>query len=161
MDKDSHRRSFTLSRPIFCFYDKGLRYVPIVIMLCHWYGTFHFHSNPHEFIFDAKGNKPCILFFYFMAYVFPVLFMLPASRFFRLCWIYRIPFVYMIGINVIRIYYQSYIITNDMYKADIILIALTLFLYICGLAQKLLHAIPHKIINKFKFKAYENRKPTC
>ena len=161
MEKDSHRRSLTLSRPIFYFYDKGLRYVPIVIMLCHWYGTFHFHSNPHEFIFDTNGNKPCILFFYFMAYVFPVLFMLPASRFFKLCWIYRIPFIYLIGINIIRAYYQSYIITNEMYEADLVLIALTLCLYICGLAQKIFHAIPRKIINKFKCHAYENRKSSC
>lgn len=59
----------TLNRSIFFFYEKALRYVPILL---------------------------------------PVVFMLPASHFFKLCWIWRIPFVYIIGTNAIRIYYRSW-----------------------------------------------------
>lgn len=30
----------TLNRSIFFFYEKALRYVPILLMLCHWYGAY-------------------------------------------------------------------------------------------------------------------------
>ena len=79
-----------------------------------------------------------------MVYVFPVLFMLPASHFYKLCWIFRIPFIYFIGVNAIRIYYHSFLITNDMYDADFILIIFTIILYIYGLAKILCRAFAYK-----------------
>ena len=125
-----------LSRPIFFFYEQGLRYVPLFLMLCHWYGVVNFHDNPREILVDIRENEPCIVFLYFMTYVFPVLFMVPASHFFRLCWIWRIPFLYIAGVNAVRIYYRSWLITNDMYCADFALIIITIALYACGLAVK-------------------------
>ena len=56
--------------------------------------------------------------------------LLPASYFYQLCWIWRIPFVYVIGVNVVRIFYGSWFITNEMYDADVILIILTCVLYV-------------------------------
>lgn len=97
----------TLNRSIFFFYEKALRYVPILLMLCHWYGVYSFHDNPREIVIDIRENEECIAYLYFMVYIFPVVFMLPASHFFKLCWIWRIPFVYIIGTNAIRIYYRS------------------------------------------------------
>ena len=95
----------TLNRSIFFFYEKALRYVPILR---------------------------------------PVVFMLPASHFFKLCWIWRIPFVYIIGTNAIRIYYRSWFITNEMYDADFILIIMTLALYACAFVQMICRSFRHK-----------------
>lgn len=61
---------------------------------------------------------------------------MPASYFYQLCWIYRIPFVYLIGVNVIRMFYGSWLITNEMYDADLILIILTCALYVYAFATR-------------------------
>lgn len=124
-----------LHRSIFFFYEQGLKYVPVVLMLCHWCGTFSFHNNPREIIIDIKENETCIIFLYAMAYIFPLVFMLPASYFFRHCWIWRIPFIYIMGINAIRLYYGSFLVTNEMEDADFIIIILTIILYIYGIIK--------------------------
>ena len=136
--------SSTLNRSIFFFYEKALRYVPILLMLCHWYGVYSFHDNPREIVIDIRENEECIAYLYFMVYIFPVVFMLPASHFFKLCWIWRIPFVYIIGTNAIRIYYRSWFITNEMYDADFILIIMTLALYACAFVQMICRSFRHK-----------------
>lgn len=69
----------TLNRSIFFFYEKTLRYVPILLMLCHWYGVYSFHDNPREILIDIRENEECIAYLYFMVYIFPVVFMLPAA----------------------------------------------------------------------------------
>lgn len=79
--------SIILNRSIFFFYEKSLRYVPVFLMLCHMYGVYSFHDNPREILIDIRENEECIAYLYFMVYVFPVVFMLPASHFFRLCWL--------------------------------------------------------------------------
>lgn len=81
--------SIILNRSIFFFYEKSLRYVPVFLMLCHWYGVYSFHENPREILIDIRENEECIVYLYFMVYIFPVVFMLPASHFFKLCWIWR------------------------------------------------------------------------
>ena len=77
--------SIILNRSIFFFYEKSLRYVPVFLMLCHWYGVYSFHENPREILIDIRENEECIVYLYFMVYIFPVVFMLPASHFFKLC----------------------------------------------------------------------------
>ena len=49
----------TLNRSIFFFYGKALRYVPILLMLCHWYGVYNFHDNPREIVIDIRENEEC------------------------------------------------------------------------------------------------------
>lgn len=105
-------------------------------MLAHWYGVFDFHSNPCEIIVDIEENESTLAYLYCMTYVLPVLMMMPASYFYQLCWIYRIPFVYLIGVNVIRMFYGSWLITNEMYDADLILIILTCALYVYAFATR-------------------------
>ena len=34
-----------LNKGTFWWYEWALKYVPLVIMLAHWYGVFDFHSN--------------------------------------------------------------------------------------------------------------------
>lgn len=120
-----------LDRGIFTFYEMGLKYVPIMLMLAHWYGLYDFHANPREIMICIEENETCIAYLFFMSYIFPVLFMLPASLFFGLCWIYRLPFIYFTATCVIRLYYQSWLITNEMKDTDMILVIFmfTLYLY--------------------------------
>lgn len=125
-----------LNKGTFWWYEWALKYVPIVIMLVQWYGVFDFHSNPREIIVSIQENESCIAYLYCMTYVFPVLMMMPASYFYQLCWIYRIPFVYLIGVNVIRMFYGSWLITNEMYDADLIMIILVCVLYVYALATR-------------------------
>lgn len=119
-----------LDRRIFLFYEWGLKYVPIILMVCHWYGVWNFHQNPREIMVCIKENEGCIAYLYFMAYIFPLLFMLPASLFYGLCWIYRLPFLYLIGISMIRLYFGSLLIKNEMLDADYILILFMIALYV-------------------------------
>lgn len=123
------------SRSIVSFYDWLMRYVPIGIMLAHWYGTWDFHHQPRPILLDNKDNEACVAFIYFMVYVFPLLSMLPASHFFRLCWIYRIPFYYLIGVNIIRLLYRKWMITSDMMPENYYLILLTIMMYIYAFAK--------------------------
>lgn len=118
------------SRGVVSFYEWVMRYVPIVIMLAHWYGTWDFHHQPRTILLDNKDNEACVAFIYFMVYVFPIISMFPASCFFRLCWIYRIPFYYLIGVNIIRFLYGKWLITSDMMPENYYLILLTILLYI-------------------------------
>lgn len=64
--------SVVLNRSIFFFYEKSLRYVPVFLMLCHWYGVYSFHDNPREILIDIRENEECIAYLYFMVYVFPL-----------------------------------------------------------------------------------------
>lgn len=132
-DFSDDRSNFCMpNRKIFKFYSWGLRVAPIIMMLCHWYGVYDFHHNPREIILDMTENEGCVVFLYTMAYLFPLMFMMPASYFFHLCWICRIPFVYIMGVNCIRLYYGSWLIRNEMQDADYILILLTIILYAYG-----------------------------
>lgn len=129
MEKQNEQKEI-LNKRIFWFYEWGLKFIPIFLMLCHWYGVFDFHSNPREILICIKENESCIAFLYGMTYVFPLLFMIPASYFYKLCWVFRIPFLYVIGVNMIRIYYGSFIITNEMKDIDYILILFIIAIYL-------------------------------
>lgn len=43
-----------LNKGTFWWYEWALKYVPLVIMLAHWYGVFDFHSNPREIIVNIE-----------------------------------------------------------------------------------------------------------
>lgn len=132
----SERNLNTLDRGIFWLYEWTLKYIPIVIMVAHWYGVFDFHSNPRELLVNVKENEACIAYLYCMTYIVPVLLMMPASYFFQLCWIYRIPFVYCIGVNMIRLFYGEWLITNEMYDCDVVWIMMTCALYVYAIAER-------------------------
>lgn len=117
------------SRGIVKFYEWVMRYVPVILMLAHWYGTWDFHHQPRPILLDNADNEACVAFIYFMIYIFPLVSMMPASRFFRLCWIYRIPFYYLIGVNVIRLLHGKWLITSSMICENYALIVLIIFTY--------------------------------
>lgn len=126
-------QSELLDRGIFWFYERAIKYVPIAIMLAHWYGTWDFHHSPREVLLDVTENRGCIAFIYCMTYILPVITMLPASYFYRMCWIYRIPYVYLVGVTIIRLFYHRWLITSDMMEVNYFLILLTIILYIYGI----------------------------
>lgn len=90
------------------------------------------------FLTASKGNVitnnenfPCYLFIYFMVYVLPMVLIL-ASRFFFLCWRYRIPFFYFASINAAHIVEWSWYTTNDMIDSCFTIMVVTAMFYIYG-----------------------------
>ena len=87
---------------------------------------------PRPTITDTAYNGNCIIWIYFLAYIYMPLCMLPVSFFFRYCWIFRIPFLYFFGINAIRLYYQHWLITPEQLEMHHVFIIFTLILYAYG-----------------------------
>lgn len=83
-----------LSRKIWRFYELLSKWAPIPLMLWHWYGVWDYGHCPRPAILDTNDNGNCIIWIYFLAYIYMPLCMLPVSFFFRYCWIFRIPFFY-------------------------------------------------------------------
>lgn len=80
---------------------------------CIFATSFNFSQHPREMFITNNENFPCYLFIYFMVYILPMVLIL-ASRFFFLCWRYRIPFFYFASINAAHIVEWSWYTTNDM-----------------------------------------------
>lgn len=128
-------RTNWLDRRIFKLYELGIKWVPIPLMLAHWFGTWDYTQHPRPIVVDTADNGACIVWMYVLAYVYMPLAMLPASYFFHYCWMFRIPFLYFFGINAIRIYYRHWLLTPDMVEAHHILIIFTLILYAYGFVK--------------------------
>lgn len=79
------------SRRILKFFRWFCKYVPVVLMCFHAYGIWEFSQHHREMFIPYAENAPCYIYIYFMVYVLPMVAIL-ASRFFFLCWRYRIPF---------------------------------------------------------------------
>lgn len=85
-----------------------------------------------------SANLPCYLWIYFMVYILPMVIIL-ASRFFFLCWRYRIPFFYFFGVNALHICYGNIFTTNEMVMPHVCLIAMICMLYVYGFGEMLLN----------------------
>lgn len=83
------------------------KWIPLLIMLMHMYGIFDFSRNPKEMFVVHNANWACYAFIYIMVYILPMVIIL-ASRFFWLCWKYRIPFFYYFGVNSIHLVYTCW-----------------------------------------------------
>lgn len=57
-----------LNKGTFWWYEWALKYVPLVIMLAHWYGVFDFHSNPREIIVNIEENESSLVYLYCMMF---------------------------------------------------------------------------------------------
>lgn len=105
-----------------------------MIMVAHMYGMFDFSRNQKEMFAVHGANWACYTFIYIMVYVLPMVIIL-ASRFFWLCWKYRIPFFYFFAVNSIHLVYWSWYTTKEMIMAHFAIMAFTLLLYIYGAAE--------------------------
>ena len=121
-----------LSRKIYKLYEFGSKWVPIPLMLGHWYGVWDYGHYPRPVVLDTADNGNCVIWLYFLAYVYMPLAMIPVSHFFHYCWIFRIPFFYFFGINAIRIYYHSWMIRPEQLAMHHIFIIFTIILYAYG-----------------------------
>lgn len=122
------------SRRILKFFRWFCKWAPIAIMCFHAYGMIDFSTHPREMFIPYKENMACYLFIYFMVYVLPMVIIL-ASRFFFLCWKYRVPFFYYFGVNAIHICFGSIFTTNEMIMPNFCLMAMIACMYLYGVAD--------------------------
>lgn len=123
------RSGNTYNRRILKFFRWFCKYVPIIIMCFHAYGMWNFSQNHREMFIPYVENMPCYIYIYFMVYIFPMVLIL-ASRFFFLCWRYRIPFFYFFGINAAHIVEWSWYTTNDMIDSCFTVMVITSIFYL-------------------------------
>lgn len=122
------------NRRILKFFRWFCKYVPITIMCFHAYGMWDFSQHPREMFIPYAENMPCYLYIYFMVYILPMVLIL-ASRFFFLCWRYRIPFFYFFGINAAHIVEWSWYTTNDMIDSCFTVMVVTAIFYMYSFAD--------------------------
>lgn len=113
------------------------KYAPILVMLLRWNGISQFYSNKMEITLWYEENEEPVWFFYFITYILYPISLWKGQVLHRLCVEWRIPILYIAGVNVIHIMFGSIVITNDMYCCDIFLIALILILYAYVAVSKL------------------------
>ena len=122
------------SRRILKFFRWFCKQVAITIMLFHAYGMWNFSRHPSEMFIQYVENTPCYLYIYVMVYIFPMVLIL-ASRFFFLCWRYRIPFFYFFGVNAAHIVEWSWYTTNDMIDSCFTVMVVTAIFYLYSFAD--------------------------
>ncbi len=118
----------TYNRRILRFFRWFCKWVPIAVMLAHWYGLYDFSQHPRDMFTLDNENTACYLWIYFMTYVLPMV-IIAASRFFFLCWRYRIPFFYFFGVNALHICYGDIFTTNEMVIPHFALVLFIIILY--------------------------------
>lgn len=131
-----YAKTNTFDHGIWNFYKYGIGIAAIILMVTHWYGVYDYAQMPRPTIIDTEQNGDCIIWLYCLAYVYMPLMMIPASRFFRQCWLWRVPYVYFFGINAIRIAYGHWLIRYEMLGAHEAMIIMTVIVYMYGLVPK-------------------------
>ncbi len=129
----------TYNRRILRFFRGFCKWVPVAVMIAHWYGLYDFSKHPRDMFVLDSANLPCYLWIYFMVYILPMVIIL-ASRFFFLCWRYRIPFFYFFGVNALHICYGNIFTTNEMVIPHFALVLFIALLYVYGFGEMLLNS---------------------
>lgn len=122
------------SRRILKFFRWYCKYMPVCLMCFHAYGIWDFFRHPREMFIPYDENMPCYIFIYFMIYILPMVTIL-ASRFFFLCWYYRIPFFYFFGMNAAHIVEWNWYTTNEMVDSCYTVMIVTGIFYLYGFAD--------------------------
>lgn len=120
------------SRRILRFFRWFCKWVPAGVMCFHAAAMLDFRENGYDMFEPYLDNWLSYAFTYFMLYVLPMVIIL-ASRFFFLCWKYRVPFFYFFGVNAIHIAYGSWYTTNEMAAAHVCLMVMIAGFYFYGL----------------------------
>lgn len=98
--------------------------------------TVTFASHEKEMCVWFKENWVSAAFIYFSVYIHPLVLII-ASRFFWLCYRWRIPMIiYLFGINAIHIVYWNVFTTNEMVEANVVILVMTIIFYVYGFADK-------------------------
>lgn len=115
------------------------KYAPILVMLMRWYGVSQFYSNKMEITLWYEENGEPVRFFYFITYILYPISLWKGQVLHRLCVEWRIPILYIAGVNVIHVMFGSIVITSQMYYCDMFLITLILITYAYVAISKLQH----------------------
>lgn len=122
------------SRRTLRFFRWFCKWVPVSLMAFHFYATWDFGHNEHAMFIPHEDNALCYAFIYFMLYVLPMVIIL-ASRFFFLCWRYRIPFFYFFGVNAIHLCFMNWFTTSEMVVPHYCLMAMIGIMYAYGFTE--------------------------
>ena len=136
--KVASERGNRYNRRILKFFRWFCKWVPVFIMCVHVFGMLEFASHQREMIIPIEGNTSCYMFIYLMVYIMPMVIIL-ASRFFFLCWRYRIPFFYYFGVNAIHIVHGSIFTTNSMIMSHYALFVMIAVIYAYAFSDILLN----------------------
>lgn len=123
----------TLEKAIWTLYHWSAIFVPIGIMLSHWYIFYVFSQNNYELMHYSPANEVCIAWIYTILYLALPAMLVPATYLFRWCNFFRVPYIYFIFINVERWYYGSWFCTNEMVDTHYILIYCIICIYVMEL----------------------------
>ena len=88
-----------------------------------------FHHNTAPIGLDLNENAVLVVSVYVLAYVVLPAVLLPASFLFKFGWVWRIPFLYITGVILIRLGHGTLCISEATKIADYTLIILTILLY--------------------------------
>lgn len=127
--------SKSYNRRILRFFRWFCKWIPICIMVAHWIGLLDFKESQRDTLMLKDESLFCDAWAYFMMYVLPLV-IIVASRFFFLCWKYRIPFVYFWGVNAIHLCYASLVTTREMVMGHFVIIAMVLITYLYALTDE-------------------------
>lgn len=89
-----------------------------------------------------------------MVYIMPMVIIL-ASRFFFLCWRYRIPFFYYFGVNAIHIVHGSVFTTNRMIMSHYTLFVMIALIYVYAFSDILLNTCVGRRLFKWWYERTE------
>lgn len=134
-------------RKIYKFYDWASIIAPIFLMVTHWGIFFVFSRNTQELMQYSKANEVCIIWMYFIMFLFSPMMLIPANYFFRWCSLFRIPFFYFIFISIERLYYGSWFCTNEMVGTHYVLIYCIMAVYAFDLIE--LYLRHRKVVNRW------------
>ena len=98
-------------------------------MVLHWFGVYWFHHNTASMGLVMNENAVLVASVYALAYVVLPAVLLPASFLFKFGWVWRIPFLYLAGVILIRLGHGTLCISEATKIADYTLIILTMLLY--------------------------------
>lgn len=128
-DENDSSMPTAIEKVIWIFYHWSAIFVPIGIMLSHWYIFYVFSQNDYELMHYSPANEVCIAWIYTILYLALPAMLVPASYLFRWCNLFRVPYIYFIFINIERWYYGSWFCTNEMVDTHYILIYCIICIY--------------------------------
>lgn len=124
------------SAKLLKFFKWYCQVMPVFIMVFHIACMYVFAQHSKEMGRWYEENMLCYAFIYFAVYIHPMI-IIPASRFFWLCYRYRIPlFIYFLGVNAVHIVYGNIFTTNEMVQPTLCILVLTILFYIYGFVDK-------------------------
>lgn len=121
-------KNFPIDKNLYWVMRVGAMVGPTVLMLCHWVLTLWWHG--------VADGKLCVevpwvtgVALWAMAYAVPAAMLLPAVLFFGHGRVWRIPFVYLLGVSAVRIACGEMFMNEWTETGDYAMIVLTLLLY--------------------------------